>query len=186
MQCAVTKFVQQNANGLMLVDMPTGGGKTYQTKEIISKYIRGEIFSNIPRIIYITPLRKNVDDLYSDLQEEFKDNLELLDSYVLRLYPNYECVINNLVEVEELIPNEVRNKDSYKNLKKQIDLYKNFLEWNQSDLADATLKEIQRIYEPAFRKDVTRVLIKKYPIPRDRRRAIYFSLQNKGSANIRR
>ncbi|MBQ8771690.1 MAG: hypothetical protein IJZ28_00645, partial [Clostridia bacterium] len=172
MQCAVTKFVQQNTNGLMLVDMPTGGGKTYQTKEIISKYIRGEILGEIPRIIYITPLRKNVDDLYSDLQKEFKDNLELLDSYVLRLYPNYECVINNLVEVEELIPYEIRNKDSYKNLKKQINLYNNFSECNQFDLADATLKEIQRIYEPAFRKDVTRVLIKKYPIPRDRRRAI--------------
>ena len=48
MQCAVEKFVNAQENGLCLIDMPTGTGKTYLTGKILGGFIRGEfLFSAI-------------------------------------------------------------------------------------------------------------------------------------------
>ena len=47
MQCAVKKFAESKENGLCLIDMPTGTGKTYQTRLLIEKYLRGEELNEI-------------------------------------------------------------------------------------------------------------------------------------------
>lgn len=44
MQCAVENFVKAKENGLCLINMPTGTGKTFLTGKIIGGFIRGEIF----------------------------------------------------------------------------------------------------------------------------------------------
>ena len=36
MQGAVIKFAKKQENGMLLIDMPTGTGKTYQTRGIIT------------------------------------------------------------------------------------------------------------------------------------------------------
>ena len=125
MQKAIERFCKTKNHGLFLVDMPTGAGKTYLTMKLIGSYIRGEILSDVKTIFYLTPLRKNVDDTYKDLLKEFKNDRELFDSTVLRVYANYECVLENFQEVEsELKKSELRSKDSYKNLAKKIQMYK--------------------------------------------------------------
>ena len=85
MQCAVKRFAESKDNGLCLIDMPTGTGKTYQTRLLIEKYLRGEELNEIELVIYLTPLKKNIDDIYDELQESLKDNPELFDNNVLRI-----------------------------------------------------------------------------------------------------
>lgn len=93
MQQAIINFVNEKDNGLCLIDMPTGSGKTYKTRKIIGDYIKGEILKDIPMIIYLTPLRKNIDDIYNELRLDFKNEIDLFDKNVLRIHANYECVL---------------------------------------------------------------------------------------------
>jgi len=117
MQCAVKRFAESKNNGLCLIDMPTGTGKTYLTGKLIEDYIKGNILSDIDTIIYLTPLKKNVDDIYEDVRKAFSDDAELFDNNALRLFPNYECVIENITEevILSKIPQSLKKKESFKN-----------------------------------------------------------------------
>ena len=68
MQSAVIRFANKMQNGLCLIDMPTGSGKTYQTRQLIKRYLEGEILTDVPSFFYLTPLRKNIDDIYKELR----------------------------------------------------------------------------------------------------------------------
>lgn len=72
-------------HGLTLIDMPTGSGKTYNTIQLIAQYLKGEIFQDIPRIFYLTPLNKNVKDAYVELRKTLKSQgkEDLVDSQCL-------------------------------------------------------------------------------------------------------
>ncbi len=77
-------------NGLLLIDMPTGMGKTYSvTKYIAENYekIKGKIF-------FITQLKKNLPE--DDLRKQFKEigKLEEFEKLFLRVENN----VNNLCE----------------------------------------------------------------------------------------
>ena len=124
MQCAVKRFAESKDNGLCLIDMPTGTGKTYQTRLLIEKYLRGEELNEIELVIYLTPLKKNIDDIYDELQESLKDNPELFDNNVLRIYSNYECVLEHFLDIENQIQPSLKKKESFKNLKNKIIAYK--------------------------------------------------------------
>lgn len=158
MQCAVRRFAESKESGLCLIDMPTGTGKTYQTGKIIEKYIRGEILQNVETIVYLTPLKKNINDIYEDIQGWFKDDPELFNNNVLRLFPNYECVIENLLneEVDTKIPDVIKKKESYRNLRSKIIEYKRDEEDSNypKDLLNLALKEIRVSFEPKFRRDL--------------------------------
>lgn len=158
MQCAVKKFAESKESGLCLIDMPTGTGKTYQTGKIIEKYIRGEILQNVETVIYLTPLKKNINDIFDDIQGWFKDNPELFNNSVLRLFPNYECVLENLLEeeVDSKIPDNIKKKESYKSLRlKVLEYKKDEADGNYpKDLLNQALKDIRVSYEPKFRRDL--------------------------------
>ena len=81
MKCAVQAFVEsrQNRNGMFLIDMPTGSGKTYGTINILEDYINGKAFKDVPKMFYITPLIKNIDEVIEDLKKRFKNELELFN-----------------------------------------------------------------------------------------------------------
>ena len=161
MQCAVEKFVQLKENGLCLIDMPTGTGKTYLTRQIIDRFIRGEILNEISTIIYLTPQKKNIDDIYDKLREGFQGNLSLFDSKVLRIYANYECVVDKFLTLYEKFPSNIKGWDSCKELKKQIECYHSLKERNlPKEIIDSTLSEIRKTYEIAFRKDLSEELYK--------------------------
>lgn len=174
MQKAIERFCETKNHGLFLVDMPTGAGKTYLTMKLIGSYIRGEILSDVKTIFYLTPLRKNVDDTYKDLLKEFKNDRALFDSTVLRIYANYECVLENFQEVEsEIKKSELRSKDSYKNLAKKIQMYKGLEASNIDKVTlDGFLMEIRRFDEPAFRKDVAEMITKKAGTLRGRKKLL--------------
>jgi hypothetical protein len=161
MQCAVERFVKAKENGLCLIDMPTGTGKTYLTQKIIGRYIRKEILQDVETIIYLTPQKKNIDDIFDDLRKDFADNLSLFDANVLRIYANYESVLENFLSVYRKIPDSIKNRQSCKDLKKQIELYEGWQKQNISkDFLDGILAEIRKNYEVSFRRDLSEELSK--------------------------
>lgn len=161
MQCAVEKFVKVKENGLCLIEMPTGTGKTYLTGKIIGGFIRGEILQNVKTIIYLTPQKKNIDDIFNDVKRDFSDNPSLFDANVLKIYANYESVLDKFLGVYDKIPHAIQNRQSCKDLKKQIELYNDLLNRNiPKDILDSTLSEIRKRYEVAFRKDLSEELSK--------------------------
>lgn len=161
MQCAVENFVKSKENGLCLIDMPTGTGKTYLAGKIIGKFIRGEILQDVKTIVYLTPQRKNVDDIFNDVKSDFLDNQSLFDANVLRIYANYESVLEKFLDIYERIPNSIQNKQSCKDLKKQIEVYNDLLYRDMlKDILESTLAEIRKNYEVAFRKDLADELSK--------------------------
>lgn len=175
MQEAVKRFVEvcqsncRNDNseksvphGLTLIDMPTGSGKTYNTIQLIAKYLKGEAFTDVSRIFYLTPLNKNVKDAYEDLRDVLKreGQEDLFNKNCLWLQANFQAVLDNLLEVEDDIPAKLK-KEKFYNLRKSITAYKKIdnIEGigNLSDLKSGLENDI-RNNETEFRYDIKRVL----------------------------
>lgn len=156
MRDAVRRFAESKEHGLCLVDMPTGTGKTYQTRKIIEQYLRGEVLTDLKLLIYVTPLKKNIDDIYNELKDSLNDNPELFDKNVLRLYSNYECVLENFFDVENKIQASLKKKESFKGMRNMIATIKQ-LEKSGSISKEAlqtSIKELRTSYEPNFRHDL--------------------------------
>lgn len=157
MKYAVKSFVDSrpNRNGIFLIDMPTGSGKTYGTISILEDYIRGKAFNDVPKMFYITPLIKNIDEVLDDLKSRFTDNLELFNNSVLKIPANYECVLEHLEEVEKEIPQTLKKRKSFIALLNQVKLYNKLRKDNYSETYLSTiLNEIRTSYEPEFRLDL--------------------------------
>lgn len=179
MQEAVKRFVEtckannealNNGNqktskphGLTLIDMPTGSGKTYNTIQMIISYLREEIFPNVPRIFYLTPLNKNVKDAYEQLKkglENKEGEKDLFESNCLWLKANYQAVLENLLSIESSITKELKDESFY-NLRKSIQGYNNFNQGNNNLIAETRQifeNDIREKYEPAFRHNIKNAL----------------------------
>lgn len=173
MQCAVEKFVKAKENGLCLIDMPTGTGKTYLTCKILGGFIRGEILQDVKTIIYLTPQKKNIDDIFNELRKDFSENLPFFDANVLRIYANYESVLEKFLDLHSQMPDAIQNRQSCKDLKKQIEFYKGLEKQNiPKEILEGTLTEIRKNYEVAFRRDLSEELSKIAKTVRDKKRKL--------------
>ena len=96
MQNILTKYcIEDNDNGLLLIDMPTGSGKTFNIIEFIFNN-----FDKIKRkVFFITPLKKNLT--YDKLMERFKkeNRLEEFEKSVLYIKSNLDTIIDNFSTV---------------------------------------------------------------------------------------
>ena len=70
--------------GLMLLDMPTGTGKTYNVLQFIKSYLRQ---NRDKKIFFVTTLKKNLDDPYNELLDDLKGESDLRDT-VFRVLSN--------------------------------------------------------------------------------------------------
>ena len=159
MQCAVEKFVELKKSGLCLIDMPTGTGKTTLTKDIIGRYLRGEILQDVKKIFYLTPQKKNIADIYDRLATDFQDDPELFDGNVLRIFANDECVISSFLSVENQIQDVIKKKKSFVELRKAVSNYTQDSQIPQ-DVLSILAKEIKDKLEPSFRHDLADVFRK--------------------------
>lgn len=118
MQKLLDKFCfSDSKNGLMIIDMPTGTGKTHNTIEFIYKNYKK--IEN--KIIFITNLKKNLP--LDKLKGLFKkDNrVEDYNKDVLYLDNNVDTLIENFKEVENLIPKEKYSRNNiFNNVKSNI------------------------------------------------------------------
>ena len=102
---------KDNDTGLLLLDMPTGTGKTYSVIQFIKQYLKE---NKEKKIFFVTTLKKNLDDPYKDLMNALKDDKGLQKS-VFRVLSNKEYAINHFENVKNNIrPSEIKNSDEYK------------------------------------------------------------------------
>lgn len=111
--------LNDSANGLMLLDMPTGMGKTYNVVQFIKDYLRNNPTRNI---FFVTTLKKNLDDPFGKLQEEFKND-PILSDKMIRLVSNKDYVKENFSKVKNDISKiyEIKKSEEFKALSSMID-----------------------------------------------------------------
>lgn len=120
MQKLIGKFCFDNKldNGLLLIDMPTGMGKTYAvTKFIAENYhkIKGKIF-------FITQLKKNLPE--DDLRQRFKElgKEEDFERLFLRVENNVDNLCENFGAVKEYLNKHIKDKQLIWKIDREVQL----------------------------------------------------------------
>ena len=97
--------------GLLLLDMPTGTGKTYNVLQFIKSYLKQ---NQDKKIFFVTTLKKNLDDPYNELIKELDNDSDLKDS-VFRVLSNTEHAIKNFSRIKKDIKNsEIRSSEEFR------------------------------------------------------------------------
>ena len=153
-------FSKMQGNGLLLLPLPTGAGKSYT----VFKFIHDTVVENAhkDKIIFITSLKKNLQP--EELKERFnKDELEIFDQKVLYLKSNLDCVLEYLPELNDagLIPPQIQALKEYNNLWRAVEfcikMEKN-TDFNVQDVVKTKKDEIQNTLERQFRRRVKQIL----------------------------
>lgn len=164
MEEILNEYCKQSNPGLLLLSMPTGSGKTYQVLKFIHSNYK-EFAAQKRKIIFITNLKKNLP--IDALKKHFiaDGNEDEFEKYVLFIDSNSESVINNLLTVDDEIPDQFKT-ESYFRLKSYIEICHNS-EFPKS--VKSTLEtEIRKDIEPVFRNFIERTLDENFPTKKAR------------------
>lgn len=162
-------------NGLLLLDMPTGSGKTYS----VLNYIFDAVLSKDDdrKYFFITTLKKNLP--IEDLRGRFEkaDKLNLYKEKFLFIDSNSESVISGLTrDVIGSIPHDIKKTDEYKKLESYIKTIQHLRDnKNGADLKTiltASEDKLRTEIEPRFRRFIQNLLAKNYSKVQDRKNAI--------------
>lgn len=152
------------SNGLMLLELPTGFGKTYNVREYVFDYLMGRIENAPSHIFYLTPLKKNVQDVWQDIRQKFVDEKkkEIFDANVLLLKRNAEGVIEHLLDCKPSDSDEFARLESYRALRKKVEAYRRQVGADGIETEDARdiAQQIEDEYERKFRRDVELLISK--------------------------
>lgn len=166
---SISKFCNNGKNtGLLLIDMPTGSGKTYSVLEfIVQNYNKPEFAKK--KIFFITTLKKNLPT--AKLKEKFKKYGKEgdFDRVFLQIRSNEESILENLTEnLEETIPDSITSLQEYKLLKSQCSLLKRLSGAGKEALS----KDFRNSTEPKFRRKIQGMLRRAFPEKQARLRAV--------------
>lgn len=164
-----------NSNGLILIDMPTGSGKTYSALQFIYKSCMEDANAK-KKYIFVTTLKKNLQS--KDLRKMFSaDGIpEVFEEKVLVIDSNMESVINGFSdEIEQRIPDEIKRTDIYKNFRRDLTIIKNQRAENRADMRDSIQGyeyNLRQFTEPPFRKLVQKCMKKEFKTVNERLNAV--------------
>ncbi len=158
-QC-ISEFTQsQEENGLLLLDMPTGFGKTYSVVKFIADFIADDN-NRGKKIFFITTLKKNLP--LEELREQLgkSGHAHLFEERVLKLESNVDTAINNYSrDMYWDIPEEERRSEEFKNFKADVE----FLQSNTNpDFAKSVRNNFTNNTERTFRKYLQTLLYAKF------------------------
>lgn len=152
MQKAIENFCEGRENGLFLLDMPTGFGKTYNVLEFIAENCDTKEYKDT-NFFFVTTLKKNLP--FEDLRERFKQRgkEKYFEDNSLRIQANADVIIEKLFDIDKTnkIPKEIKSKSSYKDLIGLVTEFRN----SGSKIADNIIRETA---EREFREDVVKEL----------------------------
>ena len=94
MEELIRHFREERESGLLLIDYPTGVGKTYNAIRYIAEHRDDEI------IFFITPLKKNLFDAYEKLKKRINDN-EWINKNVILLKSNFDSLCENILKIND-------------------------------------------------------------------------------------
>lgn len=134
-----------NPNGLMILPMPTGSGKTYSVRKYIS-----ELMERYPKrkIFFISSQKKNIDDPYKELLEDLPDEFK---QRVYRIKSNADALVEAKINHLDL-PQEIVNSEEYKRVEACL---------CKREISILTSEEISNI-ELSFRKRLIKYCKKFY------------------------
>ncbi len=145
---AFTHFFEYKSSGLMLINVPTGVGKTTQARFYIFNHYKERMF------FYVTPLNKNVVKAYEETKQLFKD-ANLLDEFEKRailLQSNLDMFEEHIESVKNHLDEEIIGLPSFKKLYRKP----------KSDKLDADEKDEKAKLEAQFRSELHNHLIDKF------------------------
>lgn len=150
---SIENFVVSKDNGLMLLDLPTGFGKTTSVINFIEKFINNQS-PVIKRVYFVTNLKSNLPE--KQLKELFGNKYQ---DYCLYLKPYWQSVTEKWKYVE-IDNSDIVNSDEYKNLNLDIEtLYKfredreKLKEAKKFDYEYKQTKKLIKSYEQKIEKD---------------------------------
>lgn len=159
-------IVASRHTGLVIQQMPTGYGKTYEISDCIRE-LAMDVGEN-RKIIYLTTMNKNLpDELISKL---YGNDQNLYQRQVLRIRANLDEVIDKISELE--IP-DVFQTDIYEMLCNAVRIYSNAKNNHIKD--KQYLEELRRNAEEKerlFRKELTRKMSREFKSKEERLNAI--------------
>ncbi|MEH2115529.1 hypothetical protein [Nostoc sp.] len=168
MEQILNEYCKQINPGLLLLSRPTGSGKTYTVLEFIySNY--EEFAAQNRKILFITNLKKNlpIDELKKRFIADGKE--DEFEKYVLFIDSNIDTVLNNLLAIDDEIPDQFKT-EIYKKLKSHIEILQN--RQLPKEFKDSWETEIRKIIEPKFRKNIIEALKNNFKTKKDRLSAI--------------
>lgn len=149
MKKTINQFIndKQINSGLLLIDMPTGFGKTYMASECMYQYAAN---NKEKRIFYITTLIKNLPcqelrNVYCKYNQEHQYQKD-----VLVIKSNYDYLYDSLLEAE--IPDEFKTSTYYELIRKLRQI-KDFEKRNDASIKQFIISledEVRKKYEPLF------------------------------------
>lgn len=149
----INNFIKTKNNGLMLLDLPTGFGKTTSVINFIKDFIKGKSTA-INRVYFVTNLKNNLPE--KQLRELLGDNY---NECCLNLKPYWQSVTENW-EYIHITDTEIINSDEYKNLNLDIETLNKFKidKKRLKEIKDFGLnyKQVKRLiksYEQKIEKD---------------------------------
>lgn len=141
--------------GLLLLDLPTGFGKTYETL----KFIYDNYQKSDKKIVFLTELKKNLPH-DTTLKKFFeKDNrLAVFEQDVVFINSNVDCVLGNLIPNENEIPDFIKESQEFRTLRRNIIDFQSLSkkkDETSNRLSERIKTEIQKENEPAFRQFIS-------------------------------
>ena len=157
--CQLEPSKEEDKNGLFLLDIPTGMGKTHHVLDYIFYH-----YKQNRNIFFVTNLKKNLPE--AELRERFEKEGRLADfeKYFLFIDSNSECVIKNLPLVYDEIPVQVKSLPELKALWNNVKFIHRaqkkqenggHLDSIELGMLDKVKEEIRKESEPRFRKKIS-------------------------------
>ena len=154
MEKTIVSFIKEHEeSGLLLIDVPTGVGKTTAAVQ----HIHDHLFDDPNRIyLYLTPLTTNVQEAYDTCRRMFSaENKEKdFDSLAINLKSDLAMFYENVFGLDNELPAEVKALKSFKKLLGYWD--------KDQKIVKPEYKEDAQSAESEFRKDLQRILIGKF------------------------
>lgn len=153
-------IISQVSNGLLIADMPTGYGKTYNSARAIYEYIYK--YKGNKKQFFITNLKKNlpIEELKNAYLENDNKNFS---KDVLLIKSNYDYLCDNFLKAK--IPDKFRTP-LFKEIEDSLITLKR-LEVNKETfgkmLKEKMEKQIKDDLEPKFRKEITNIIKNNLP-----------------------
>ncbi len=148
---------EKRSNGLLLIDMPTGTGKTYKVAEYIAnnyEKIKGKIF-------FVTQLKKNLPE--HDIRECFKNigKEQEVDEVLLRVENNVDNLCNNFHSVSQELRKYIGDSLLLNKIEREINLINGGRSVNEENmfLVQQARDDLQNELERELRNKVTAYLM---------------------------
>lgn len=149
-------FEKMKNNGLLLLPLPTGAGKSYTVFKFIYTILTQT--DKKDKIIFVTSLKKNLqlDSLKKFFSEE---ELTIFNDKVLMVKSNLDCVLENLLKIN--IPAPMSETREYKYLKQAVDFCNrndDSIDFQIQDIVKVKKDEIRDSLEKNFRRKLKTLL----------------------------